>query len=259
MSIGNDTTKDDWVCEPCPTGTYSASASIRPFCSKKTSVKDCDGATQSFVSHSSSKQNDECVSKTVCPAGMQQDDNFHCVACAPGYYNPEETDSRNACIKKLFMITPFNCPKGSYLSLGTSRVIDDQRCSQCPFGQYQPDDDYNGIKCIAKSIPPTCAPGTKLSYGKSAVYDDNRCKLPNRIMGICVKVTKGRARSELGKLLIGMPKLVEPFTSKYTASIKTEGYSRVHKTGVVVVTGRRFVSGAERLPFPEVGQTFTPN
>ena len=48
-----------------------------------------------------------------------------------------------------------------------------------------------------------------------------------------------------------MPEQVQPFTKRYRASAAVPGYARVTASTQVVVTGSRFISDSERVPFPQ--------
>jgi hypothetical protein len=70
-------------------------------------------------------------------------------------------------------------------------------------------------------------------------------------VALCQRAYSKNTRSQLEKIRSGMPSPLSPFTRWYKASLTLPGYSAATAKVHVVVTGSRFVSDAERLPFPQ--------
>ena len=87
--------------------------------------------------------------------------------------------------------------------------------------------------------------------GSSTTEDDYECRPKPLTTAMCTRSYKENTQSSLTKLLTGMPGFIQPFTKAYYASIVTPGYARVAKDTSVVVTGSRFFSDSERVPFPK--------
>lgn len=260
LDLGTSTEEDDWVCTMCDTGTYSATASDSTFCNPKRTEDDCVEGVQYLRKYNDPKLNDECKVPALCPAGTQLKEAFgeECEDCPVGTFNGVETENNTeACVGKVgkgFIgdeEEPYLCDAGQYVLLGLSKVRDDWRCARCPFGTYR-SASTTAQSCRAKVEPSSCPPGEFVKKGDSIFEDDWMCAPPPRVFGLCMKETKKETRSSLPETMwAGMPELIEPFTKQYHGWIQTPGYDRVKISGVVVVTGPRFVSDTERVPFPE--------
>jgi hypothetical protein len=68
---------------------------------------------------------------------------------------------------------------------------------------------------------------------------------------MCARQHTTSTGSEVQHILLGPPARIAPFTRTFRASVLVPGHARVTKTTHVVITGKRFVSNAERVPFPE--------
>ena len=96
-----------------------------------------------------------------------------------------------------------------------------------------------------------CPAGSVFTYGESTTQDDWDCVSASRSNPMCMKTTKEHTRSTLENMMLGMPELILPFTKKFRARCKVDGYPTVDKHAVVAVTGERFISDGERIPFPQ--------
>ena len=89
--------------------------------------------------------------------------------------------------------------------------------------------------------------------GKSGLAFSRRKELGEnspRYMTFCQEMTTSDASVTMD-LTIGMPGRIIPFIRELTATMRAPGHPRVEVIVRATVTGKRFISDLERLPFPE--------
>jgi hypothetical protein len=204
---------------------------------------------------------DECRLPGWCEPGEHSEaDQTTCTACEVGKYNPTAS-SLLACIDK----TEPTCTAGTFYSQPVDAggsTADDWLCMPCPIGTYyagaSTDDDTDtpqNTACTSKTASEdseeTCSFGEEYHYGQSSTENDWYCAPKPRFAVLCGRTFSANARSLKTGLIVGVPQRVEPYTKTYSASMATPGYARVLLVAVVAVTGTRFISEAEKIPFPE--------
>ena len=245
--------------------TFTAEPNTRGWCTRKTPASTC-AADEVLKLSGSSTEDDTCVRRGWCRSGQQVAANgYDCAACARGTYNPKSTTEKNACVNKT---RPVVCPAGTKLVLGESMERDDWRCSKCDVtkGEHQPEPFHvlwtanltpytvpgYTLDCVMK-VAKDCSgdPSLTLAKGRSIYVDDWVCAPSALVNVLCGRDYSEDTRSQLNMIRVGMPELVAPFVKTYTASVKLPGYSSVKKKVAVVVTGTRFISDKEKVPFPQ--------
>ena len=130
---GLSTTADDWRCDDCPVGKFTAEVNLAPQCTLKTTQEGCGHLV---LKHSGSLDRDNtCHAKGRCKPGQQVAENgIDCDPCESGKFNREYTQDKTACQEKPL---PTRCDAGHYLDLGVSKERNDWRCARCPVGQFR--------------------------------------------------------------------------------------------------------------------------
>lgn len=154
----------DGTCKACLHGTFKPEGERE--CLPKM-IKCTEGET---VYHgSSATENDAiCVKNNECAPGMFKNGET-CETCPDGSYS-QFANAASSCTLKT---TPAPCPEGTYLSQGTSKVVNDFSCVRCPEGSYSSSE--NAPSCTQKTIPESCTAGSFLQLGLSGTLDDNAC------------------------------------------------------------------------------------
>lgn len=249
LSLGSSAVKDDYECLDCVGGTFkSASASPEATsCSAKTTKEQCVG-TEVLIPSDSPAHDDVCAVPARCNPGERvAKDKVHCEPCPEDEFNPFQTISQT-CIKK--ENPPKGCGVGTYFSHGSDSIRDDWRCIECPPGTYSDSLDVEPSECAEKEMV-RCQPGEEVYWGSKQDVNDWFCVVAARYTALCTKSQQVGAQSVMKNLAAGMPSQVAPFTTRYQASITVVGYPPVLAEEVIVVTGSRYVSDAEKVPFPE--------
>ena len=272
LSKGGSTTRNDWECTVCDENSFTDAPNSFLQCTPKTDATACGIGQNLSLSNVPSADN-LCFTPGRCNAGEQvASDKESCDPCAAGKFNKYVTTSQTACLSKT---RPSRCESGQYVSLGTSALRNDWRCATCSVGQYRKDGfDVTWITAGASDTVPeeqascdqkdgeppgSCSdaaadhydPTSTFFRGVSTTRNDYECQPRPISVALCQRHYKENTVSALGGLRAGMPELQQPFTKLYHASIVTPGYGRVKTEAAVVVVGSRFVSDAERVPFPQ--------
>lgn len=253
LSLGESKAKDDYECKECAVGTFKPVGALARAtgCFPKTTKDQCKGA-EMLLEYNVSDQNDKCVMPARCLPGQRvAKDKVACEKCPDGQYNAGATVSQNCTAKKK---PPGGCGVGTYFMKGNDPKRNDWSCVHCPPGMYSSTTvDLAAVSnCSRKEPPPSgCGPGEEMYWGLSKVESDWFCVPTSRITVLCAKSRKAASRSIATNLAAGIPLQNAPFTTQYRASITVNGYAPVTTEEIVVITGSRFVSDAERLPFPE--------
>jgi hypothetical protein len=153
-----------------------------------------------------------------------------------------------------FTVDLLTCPAGKRLFRGAdakSTIRDDWACADCKPGSYS-DTDSSSSECKPKGegVCNTQA-GERIKRGTSLMVDDTACLPPNQMVVMCARQHTTATASTVNEIMLGPPARIAPFTRTFRASVLVHGHARVTKTTHVVITGKRFVSNAERVPFPE--------
>ena len=271
LKIGASRVEDDWTCVPCDDTTFTGKANTFLQCIPKKQAGEC--GDQSLATSNSTFADNWCYTPGRCPPGEQvAPDMVSCVACPAGSFNKYVTTSMAGCTPKP---KPARCHAGQHVVLGQSRVRNDWRCATCPAGHFRqdsfqvlwtpvdssftvPEDQRSCEKksevplegCI-DSQSPDYDPASLFFRGPSTTEDDYECRPTPLAIAMCMRSYKENTQSSLAHVLAGMPGFIQPFTKAYYASIVTPGYARVAKDTTVIVTGSRFFSDSERVPFPQ--------
>ena len=250
LSLGKSTKRDDFECKKCATGTFKTqyAPSDATGCSAKVTEKQCE-EDEILVSYNVATRNDVCTVPAQCGIGERVgNDKLTCEQCPDGEYNPHSS-VQTECTTKTDLKS---CPPGTFYYKGNAATRDDWQCTECPPGTYSEEESTESSVCNPKSLPESnCGHGEDMYWGRSKTENDWFCVPAARFTALCAKSYDFGARSVMQGLAAGMPIQVLPFTTRYVAKMIVVGYPAVHAEEVIVITGSRYVSDAEKLPFPE--------
>jgi hypothetical protein len=256
---GDSQVLNDWrQCVDCPAGTWKAVSSHAESCALRTESSSCN-SNQQFIEHDSNTRDNECKNKALCGPGEKTDpsDQTVCITCSAGTYS-DSVSSASTCTNKgqFWNFGLQTCPTGEEIQKGDSTTYDDWGCRACAPGTYK--ERAGSMACTAKQVPAQdattgdrCKPGYTLELGESTIRMDWLCAPKPQYHTICSLVTSSDSTAVMGGLRAGLPERTEPFLKHFTATMRTAGYTRVDKKAIFAVYGERFISDAERLPFPE--------
>lgn len=258
LSLGVNAARDDYECLQCPDGTFkSADAGLEAtMCTAKTQKQECK-ESEVLIPSGNSVNDDLCVVPARCQLGEQvaKDQISQCEECPVGKYMGDMRSVSKKCRDKV--LPPDGCVRGTYYTKGNSTTRDDWQCIECPPGMYSEKhttvtEETEPSTCTMKALPKDeCSPGEEMHWGEKKNVSDWFCIPASRYTALCAKTRQFGARSLMPRLAAGMPGRVAPFTAQYRATMAVAGYAPVHAVEVVVVTGARYVSDAEKVPFPE--------
>lgn len=257
LSLGNSTVEDDFECKNCEEGQFKShdAPSESTSCTPKITEKECSKPKVFYKTVNDSTQDNICVLPAQCGVGERvADDKIKCTPCLEGQYNPFPS-AQSSCQNKTNVL---KCDPGTFFSKGNSTARNDWQCIECRPGTYSKN-STTGAGCTSKVLPftfpdeavPVCGPGEEVYWGKSKIQNDWFCVPASQYTALCAKSRQFGARSLMQGMAAGMPLQVVPFTTKYVAKMSVAGYPPVVAVETVVITGSRYVSDAEKVPFPE--------
>lgn len=260
---GSSAEGDDWkACKACPAGHFktAADSTAAQECTPKTT--DCtdpevlitvdETVWSSEGVLSGQVKDNRCVIPGRCPMG-QSVSGSTCIDCKEGKYNKGWT-LQTECTPK---INPTQCPAGYYYSKPNpgSKIRDDSKCLRCPVNTYSDSVVTGPSTCKEKGFQidsgDQCPHGREVYRGDSATTNDWYCIPSHRYTALCANIVQKDARSVVPGFVAGLPERIAPFTKSYSVTMAVEGYTRASQKAFAVVTGERFISAAEKVPFPE--------
>jgi hypothetical protein len=246
------------ACEPCPFGEFNPGATTSQTCSKKHTPRyDCVPGTQ-FVLGTDTTMND-----------------WTCVPCPPTTYSNSGVNTTMVQAWVENKTTPNQCTSKTYptnaacIEIASISVDDDAAACAAIEGNDLTDSaaaceavttvassaaracTYTTHAQIDSTSAPHCPPGQVVYWGESTVVNDWACVPAPQHVALCTKNDHFGSKSTMALIATGLPERIAPFTKTYTVEMRVRGHSLAVQTEVMVVTGSRFVSDAEMVPFPE--------
>lgn len=238
------------TCTTCPKGTFSNAKSDAAKCTAKKMPTGCEAGHFLSLGNSAGRDDYRCA---ACPAGQY-------MSYSKATDRQQDLDIEDAAGSSI-SDGSLTC-KTLLEWLGSAGVCTDSNVQHYDWAQSCPAHcaqltQKTATKCIEKRLlvndvgVEKCGPGTEASYGESRVANDWFCEPKTRATALCMKEVETSAHSLVPGIYIGLPERIEPFVKSYSASMRSPGHPRSDVSVGVVVEGERFISDAERVPFPE--------